>query len=254
MQAFRSFTNPRRPQRIRALPAGGGSAQAAGRVEQRRRTRTIDVNAPWSQADPRVRRWVEENREAMALYRQGSERPDALDPDLPIRPRLLQDRRVRPPIVPLRWPCWRRSRLEEQGDMAGAWGWYRAALRRPTTWACAGRSSGGSVPRRWNVEIRRRVSAWAADPRTTPAMIRQALDDAVACGAFVPSETYTIKVGYPWDEADARRPEQPGPVCPHREARPRLSARWPPTGSRTRSGGSPMPGGSGDGSRSGAVG
>ena len=40
----------------------------------------VDWLARWSKAVPEVRRWAEENREALAVYRQGAERPDALDP------------------------------------------------------------------------------------------------------------------------------------------------------------------------------
>ena len=36
-------------------------------------------DTPRPKAYPEVRRWVEENREAMALFRRGTERPDALD-------------------------------------------------------------------------------------------------------------------------------------------------------------------------------
>src|SRR5262249_45097608 len=33
---------------------------------------TLDLNARWPRAHPAVRRWLEENREAMALYRRGT--------------------------------------------------------------------------------------------------------------------------------------------------------------------------------------
>ena len=87
----------------------------------------IDLNAPWSQADPAVRRWVEENREAMDRYRLGTERPDALDSALPSdldSPKLDQALRSVHQLALLE-----ASRQEERGDMAGAWTWYRAALR-----------------------------------------------------------------------------------------------------------------------------
>ena len=40
------------------------------------------------------------------------------------------------------------------------------------------------------------MGSWAADRRTTPALIRQALDEAVASGALAPSESYTLKAAY----------------------------------------------------------
>ena len=39
------------------------------------------------------------------------------------------------------WPCWRPRGWRIGATWRGAWGWYGAALRRPTTWACAGRSA-----------------------------------------------------------------------------------------------------------------
>ena len=35
----------------------------------------IDLHATWSKADPIVRRWVDENREVLQLYRQGTADP-----------------------------------------------------------------------------------------------------------------------------------------------------------------------------------
>ena len=37
---------------------------------------------------------------------------------------------------------------------------------------------------------------WADDRRTTPALLRQALDDVVACEALAPSERDSLKAGY----------------------------------------------------------
>ena len=102
------------------------------------------------------------------------------------------------------------SRLEEQGDMAGAWTWYHAALRATYHMGLRGTVFVRIRAEGRNGLIRRRVSTWAADPRTTPAFIRRALDDVVACGVFTPSDPYTIKVGYPWDETALDSPDNPG--------------------------------------------
>ena len=88
----------------------------------------IDLHATWSKADPIVRRWVDENREVLQLYRQGTARPDALEPALAEKPeadwKLTQVFRTFQELALLE-----ASRLEEQGDTAAAWVWYRAALR-----------------------------------------------------------------------------------------------------------------------------
>ena len=64
------------------------------------------------------------------------------------------------------------SRLEEQGDMAGAWGWYRTALRASTTSACTG-SDPSVIAHDWRGELLNRLTDWSADQRTTPAMLRR---------------------------------------------------------------------------------
>ena len=115
-------------------------AQAAGRVDARctARTRAID---PESRRPAGRRRGRPVRRSAIrnALGR-GESRGDGALPAgdrAARRTRSGPDRRVPNPrtdrVPALRsfhgWPCWRRSRLEERGDMDGAWGWYRAALR-----------------------------------------------------------------------------------------------------------------------------
>src|SRR5262249_23667513 len=59
----------------------------------------------------------------------------------------------------------------------------------------------GTVSRRMDaarqsVEIRRRILGWATSARTTPAMLRQALDDVLACGDFRPSDSFILMLGY----------------------------------------------------------
>ena len=88
------------------------------------------------------------------------------------------------------------SRLEEQGDMAGAWAWYRSYLR---TIHLAGHR--GPLYRRheaqtWHKTLLDRLTGWSAAARTTPAQLRQALDDVIACEAIVPSDSYALKSQY----------------------------------------------------------
>ncbi len=88
------------------------------------------------------------------------------------------------------------SRLEDQGDMAGAWGWYRAMVR---TIHHVGMR--GSVQRRfsiqlWYGQLHDRLATWSANPNTSPALLRQALADIVACKAMTPSEQDSLKSSY----------------------------------------------------------
>lgn len=157
----------------------------------------FDPLVPWSAADPEVRAWAEQNREAMELYRQASDRPDDLGP-VPRFDGYHAD--IWGMEVQMKWfltlALLEGSRLEERGDMAGAWTWYRAVLRAIHHVGRHGTVYRRSVAQGWHNDLLARLTRWAADPRTTPAMLRRALDDAVACEALAPSESYTLKAEY----------------------------------------------------------
>jgi hypothetical protein len=172
----------------------------------------VDLLARSSKADPGLRRWVEANREALALYRQGSERPDALDRDI------APDRENWATFHALRsfrlLVLLEGSRLQEQGDMAGAWGWYRAMLRTLHHVGMHGTAIRRLVAQSWNKELRDRLATWAADKRTTPALLRQALEDVVACELLAPSETDTLKGEYLAMDRALDEPKGPGSQRP----------------------------------------
>lgn len=146
---------------------------------------------PWSKAGPEIRHEVEEERAALALYREAADRPDswplpALD-TLEIEPALPQFHMM---------AMLEASRLEDQGEMAAAWGWYRAVLRSLHHQSrCVG-FGWRQVVLRWHDELRRRLAVWSADPRTTPADLHRALDDALACESIAPSDSNDLKRAY----------------------------------------------------------
>jgi hypothetical protein len=94
--------------------------------------------------------------------------------------------------------------------MAGAYGWYRAAFRAAHHVGWRGSAIARLNANRWHVELLVPLTRWAADPRTTPALLRQALDDAVAWGAFTPSDSYTLKAEYPAVDEMLASPYNPG--------------------------------------------
>ena len=170
----------------------------------------IDLHARWSGADPDVRRWVEENREAMELFRRGTERPDALDPSGPLASRirqLLGGLSTRSRSMALL----EASRLEDAGRHGGGLGLVSRGPAGDRSLGVRGTVIERSVAGDRQGEIRRRLGSWAADPRTTPAMLRRALDDVVACGAIRPSESYTLKAELSEAGEPPRGPAQPGP-------------------------------------------
>ena len=136
---------------------------------------------------------MEANRAALDLYRQAAEKPDGLN--LLFLPSGRPSRDVT--LAPLqRLALLEASRLEDQGDMIGTWAWYRAYLR---TIHLATHS--GPLYRRyeavnWHKTLLDRLSGWSASRRTTPALIRQALDDVIACEAIAPSDSYALKSQY----------------------------------------------------------
>ncbi len=155
----------------------------------------IKLDVPWSRADPLVRRWVNENRAAMAIYRRGAERPDWLDPRLVGEPSASM-RMIRAVETFQELAMLEASRLAEVADMSGAWGWYRAALRATYHLSRHATIWGRMRAQRWDGTFRRRLSSWVGDRRTTPDLIRRALDDVIACGDLAPSDSYTLKVEY----------------------------------------------------------
>jgi hypothetical protein len=179
---------------------------------EKRTTSQANRLARWSKTTPELRRWVEENREALALYRQGAERPDALDLGIGSNQegwKTFQALRFFHMLVLLE-----ASRLEEQGDMAGAWGWYRAMLRTLHHVGMHGTAIRRLVAQHWQEELLARSKGWAADPRTTPSMLRQALEDVVECEALAPSETDTLKIEYLNMDRWLDDPNNPGRTVP----------------------------------------
>ena len=159
------------------------------------KTITIRFNrqARWPTAEPWVRQWVEANRPALDLIRQGSERPDAFDPgagkyggsaDFEALALLQQAILIE------------ASRLEDQGDMAGAWAWYRVDLRLIHHVSLRAETYRRHIASNWHDELNMRLLGWAADSRTTPELIRAAIADAMAAGALVASDAYTLKAEY----------------------------------------------------------
>jgi hypothetical protein len=153
----------------------------------------VDPLTRWSSTTPENRRWAEVNSEALALYRQAADRPDALDLALASAggAGALDSLRAFQLLALLE-----ASRLQEQGDMAGAWGWYRTNLRMIHHVGSHGSLQRRAIAQSWHDYLRKRAAVWAADARTTPAQLRQALDDVLACEAIAISESYTLKSAY----------------------------------------------------------
>jgi hypothetical protein len=147
----------------------------------------------WSKAAPELRDWVAANRDVLEMYRNASERPDGV-----LHRRFDRfDEHFYLHLDEFKWlALLEASRLEEQGDMAGAWSWYRAVfrmrahvMRRGTSFQrlLAGWSSSG---------LQERIASWAADWRTGVPLLREALRDVRAAEPRPEWEVFSLKVDY----------------------------------------------------------
>jgi hypothetical protein len=142
----------------------------------------------WSQADPKLRQWVEANRRAIELFQQGAEQSDAANP---AGESVVNGQRLAMLVL------LEGSRRQERGDMAGAWECYRAILRMATH-----TRRRGSLHQRqdldayWKGLLQQRLATWAADPRTTIPQLRNALNEVLQGQPRPDWDSFAIKAGY----------------------------------------------------------
>jgi len=150
----------------------------------------------WSKAGDNVRDFAAEKHPALELWRQGSERPDAiyhqpgqlaLDTILP----LASDVRFFGSLAALEG-----SRHEEKGAMDQAWIWYRAMLRSSRHVGGRGVIIERMIGANMHDKAARRILHWAADPRVDAKLLRQALDDTLAADALTPPLSDNLKLEY----------------------------------------------------------
>jgi hypothetical protein len=116
------------------------------------------------------------NRAVLEVFREAAERPDGI-----VHP---ADDRDPYHVVNLGQFAWlallEASRLAEQGDVEGAWIWYRALIRMKGHLMRRGSIFQRYVGDRNLIDLRPCIAIWAADRRTTVPMLRRALDDVRA--------------------------------------------------------------------------
>ena len=177
---------------------------AASMVTQVRRTARVARSEPawetykeeWSKADASWRDFAAKTRPALDLWRSGTEKPDYLyEHTGPLNMKTLLPVTQELGILG-RMAILEGSRLEESGDMPGAWGWYRAALRSSRH---NGRH-GFQVERLGGAALHKSVAEtltrWSSDPRVDAALLRLALGEVIAIDAMTERQSNTIKVEY----------------------------------------------------------
>src|SRR5579872_2033584 len=134
----------------------------------------------WSEANPDARKWLKANEQALATWKSGTTRADAIE--VPLREFACEsllpvsnDARIFAALALLE-----ASRLTNEGRAAEAWSWYRATLRFSRHLGIYG----GVVERMVGADVYRLardpILNWAARPEVTAANLRQAAADVVA--------------------------------------------------------------------------
>jgi hypothetical protein len=168
------------------------------------RFRTKPAPVPWSKVDPALQKWLEENRAALGVFRQATLRPDC-----------LLNRTGRdgdnPHDLKIGAFCYlamlEASRLEDQGDMEAAWGWYQAVLRLRVLIMRR-----GSVFQRMGIdaaseELPTRLETWAANRKTAAMLSRRALDEILAQAPKLEWDANSLKQDYLNAMAELDRPD-----------------------------------------------
>jgi hypothetical protein len=150
----------------------------------------------WAKAGDNVRDFVDKNRPALDLWREGSERPAAIynqpgnlaiDTLLPV----VQEVAFLAGLAGLEG-----TRHEQDGAMDQAWNWYRAMLRSSRHVGMHGVLVERMIGARQHKVAARHIMRWAADPRVDAKLLRQALDDTFVADAMTPPPSETLKLEY----------------------------------------------------------
>lgn len=158
-----------------------------------------DAVAGWAQASPEARERAERYRAVLDPWRLGSRRDRAqvvpagqfqllgAGDGLPLAMSLFDLSLM---------GILEATRLEDAGDLAGAWEHYRAALRASRHVGMGGTSSHRSIGQVLASIATTHVLRWSEHPNLDAALLRQALDDARDIEALSPPHSATLKADF----------------------------------------------------------
>jgi hypothetical protein len=146
----------------------------------------------WATADPKLRAWVDANRQALEVFQQGAGKSDAIQ-DL-VRDPLGLYGGVNPYELTV-LALLEGSKRQESGNMTGAWDCYRAVLRMTALDSRRRLTDDRRASDRCR-RLHERLTTWAADPRTTLPQLRRALDEALKAEPMREWDSFAMKMGY----------------------------------------------------------
>jgi hypothetical protein len=160
-----------------------------------------DLTVAWTKTGPDVRAWVEANRRAIELFLQGAACADGFWPSdgWPLWQRCRDgwwNYRLVAPGGLLRLALLEGDRRAAAGDPAGAWDCYRAVLRMTTHFRRRGSLTLRYFTNALHTHLRQRLATWAADPKTTTAQVRLALDEALASRPEAEWDAFSLRLEY----------------------------------------------------------
>jgi hypothetical protein len=149
-----------------------------------------ELKFSWSIANPALREWAGENREAFELFQFGAEQANAAnsagDP--------TDHRSFHGGLISL--ALLEASRRQQSGDTAGAWVCYRAVLRTITHLRRRGSTLQRQNAREASRPLQRRLTDWATGPRTTISQLRTALEVVLENEPKPVWDLSAVKYGY----------------------------------------------------------
>ena len=150
-----------------------------------------NANLAWTRADATLCAWVAEHDEAISLLCTGAARSECSIERPAVETIGTTTMANNVLAARLSWigtaALFKAGRLRAQGDPAGAWRLFKAAVRasRHIDWAVptvSGRAHGIVLIQ----YVRQPIADWASDPAVSVALLHQALDDLEAAAALAP--------------------------------------------------------------------
>ena len=157
---------------------------------------TLVTKSDWSKGGTAIKTWLSINKPALDLWRQGTEKPDALYYQ-PESYTLLTLLRVTAALRQFsRLASAQGTKLESEGKMEEAFAWYRAILRSSRH---TGRK-GCMIERLVGISLHgvasERINHWSKDPRVDAKMLQKALDEVQAIDRMTPPFSDSIRSQY----------------------------------------------------------
>ena len=145
---------------------------------------------------PEVRSYLEQNRQALELWRSGTNRPDALY----CQPGTAEFNTSRRPVYDLWTLCQlallEGDRLETTGKPSEAWPWYLGVLRCSRHIGQHGWIMERALGADLHEEVSHRIVKWAADSRVDAPLLRQALVQTQAADALTEPLSEMLRYSY----------------------------------------------------------